>query len=229
MAGWRRCKISTAIDSEVDGAVFKLTVYVLWRRTAGELPERNLAEIHEAVVKSAGEALEMSSVLSLQSAELRVRAALSELQVKINANKVLVFFDSFLEADEYDIKIAWRSRQERRAVNAAAVNEMARLKFLRDEVFADSLLARIWWMQQRPELVSSIGNSVFLEAVTAATAREEADGYESEGLLEFLREFTQWLKSGDARADMTISLFDSLLATLREDDLRDSLQRGFSK
>jgi hypothetical protein len=86
---------------------------------------------------------------------------------------------------------------------------------LRDRVFVDAALSRIWWMTQRPESVNAIGNQMFLDTLQESAAAQHSDSQVSEAkLLPLLVDFVTWLSSGEKRAELAIEIFSTTLATL---------------
>ncbi|MBG0568409.1 hypothetical protein [Actinoplanes aureus] len=121
-----------------------------------------------------------------------------------------------------EVAVSIEKRSERSELKA----ELLRLEFLRDHVFTDAALGRIWWMSQRPELVDAVGSQIFLDTLHESAAAQLSDSQLSEAeLLPLLIDFVTWLSSGEKRAELAIELFATTLATVGRTDLQERLDR----
>lgn len=197
-----------------------------WRCRTTETKYAVVAVVHDLLIKRATPALSASSVFCVDSALVRLLGAISHIETTtLSEVPIEIRATAKLRVSSASYENAARRRRESFLRKAQLEDERGRLEFMRDVIFGDAALGRIWWILQRPDLVSAIGNSLFIETLEAAASARIARSTDTDGdhVVKVLADFVQWLESGDGRTEMAFGLFDALLKTLQQENLRSRL------
>jgi hypothetical protein len=200
IGGWRADKFSIRIRTSNATVVFQVQVW--WRKN----PDISLTTIYDQLVGLSKKALQDLPETGLDSIAIRLRES---------------SFSHFLGSLTVEVAVT----EERDEATKELQAELARLQFLRDNVFVDAALGRIWWMSQQPELVTAIGNEIFLTALQEAAVTQHSDTELSQvKMLPVLIDFVAWLGSGKDRAEFSIDVLAAVFSAMGREDLGKQLE-----
>lgn len=197
LAGWRKDEFSVLLEA---GQKFSVRFRVIWRRPRRTTVAQALADLHDEQVAACRRVLDDFHELGIDSLVIKLREALAPLDVNVWVTAIADQNKSYLEA------------------------ELLRLKFLRDHVFNDAALGRIWWMSQPSQTVTAIGEQVLLDTLRESRGADITDtSVANAKMLPLLIEFVTWLGGGDHRAELAIKVLDRTFTTLALTDFQAKL------
>jgi hypothetical protein len=225
--GRRRIVFTTSLPSDLPGAVFKAKVEVRWLAKPG-IPAH---VVRSAIRREASAVTSALSVLDVDDAADAVQTKMDVVEVSYLSAKVDVKASVELRTEPDSKRLADQRLEDRRQWQAWQQNHRAWLTFLRDEVFADEVLAPIWWMQQRPELISAVGKQTFMEAADAAKVAHTATRSGHDAIVQIIEDLIARIGQDERRLTLALQVLDKTLETFGYSDLRQrfiQLESGLS-
>jgi hypothetical protein len=225
LPSWRRVRFTATLPSDLPGVDFVATITARWRKTRGT-PARVVAPAIRVHLRSAAAAV-------TQTHPTRDPDAARDAVLRDFAVSTVDYAGALIQVHaSIRLRVAPQGRRlaEQRTARARDLQlrqeaERNRLVFLRQEVFADPALARIWWLQQRPQLITAAGEDILVktmeESASAAASRPTQDR-----LLPILTELVAWLARDEPSRRYALYVLDKLLDIVPPpDELRDRLRQ----
>jgi hypothetical protein len=218
--GWQHTAFNTSLPSDLPGSVFTAHVKARWRSNS-KIP----AHVIRARLRDEIAAVTVNrSVAEIDAATDAALTKLAQLTIDHSGSLATVHTGLELKVDIVSKRLADQRLKERREVQIRHQEHRAWLAFLRDEVFADPALARIWWLQQRPELITAVGERTFLDAIAAAETAKTTDRTHQDAIVHIMEELVTGLLQDAENRSIALRLLDKMLNTFRP-DLSIRLQR----
>jgi hypothetical protein len=217
---WHRCKYTTALHSDLDGALFTAEINASWHCSSVLFPSSKIESIVRIGIRARAEQVTSDkSVCDIDAARDAVLAEIAEFRIRHSGDLLIeVQTRVKLNADTNSLRLADQRLLQRRQQKLSQEDERERLLFLRNEVMAEPAMGRIWWMLQKPDLISAVGEKIFTETMQTATNRDV--DIRQNDIVEIIAEFAHWLDSDDGRAKLALNMLDRLLDTFEQEELR---------
>ncbi|MBB4958684.1 hypothetical protein [Micromonospora polyrhachis] len=198
--------LSRDIPSAVEGAHFLADITVQWRGGDNDCVDTIRRSVRELVARKATgyrvtAAAELADLLNAQGSIRRritgTKLVITQLHVRLTAS---------MEAQE--ITAAWEEAQREEAREKLRQRqELQRLRYLRDEIFGDPNIARMYWHLKHPTDISALTSSSFDEVasrLSSSTPTTRAPAGE-QAIATLIGEFLAGLE-GDERAHLVAQL-----------------------
>jgi hypothetical protein len=219
--GRRRTVFSAALPSDLPGAAFKAKIDAWWPAKYS-IPTY---AVRSAIRREASAVTAALSVLDVEDAADAVLTKIHRLEVSYSSTTVNVNSSVRLRIDADSRRLADQRVEDRRQRQTWQENHRDWLAFLRDDVFADEVLAPIWWMQQRPELISAVGQQTFMEAAAAAKVARTATRSGHDAIVQIVEELISRIGQDERRLTLALQVLDKTLETFGYSDLRRRFMR----
>lgn len=210
-------RFTATLPSDLPGADFVATITARWRKTSGT-PARVVAPAIRIHLRSAAAAVtETHSTRDPDAARDVVLREIATSTVDHAGRKIQVQASIRIRATQQSRRLAEQRTARARDLQLRQEAERDQLIFLRQEVFADPALGRIWWLQQSPQLVKAASEEILAQTLTdSATwaARSTASRTTQDGMLSILMEFADWLARDEPARHVALDAFDKLLDIL---------------
>jgi hypothetical protein len=223
--GWRRVKFTARLPSDLPGADFVAIIDARWRRGSGTELRGVEPVIRNHLRREAAAVTRGYSACEPDAAGDAVRRRLVISTVKDTGVTVHVQVKVRLDVTQQGRVLAEQRIARARDVQLHQEAEHARLMFLRQKVFADPALGRIWWLQQSPQLLSAANERMLEKAMEESAnwvAKTRATLRTPDGLVAILTELADWILRDEQTQRAALDVLDKVLTFLDPPDMQNS-------
>jgi hypothetical protein len=160
-------------------------------------------------------------------AQAAANTAIATFHLTVDDIDFRVLGEAMLSIPEESRKVGESLLGRARLQDSELANEHRHLVHLRDRIFTDGTLARLWWLEQSPDLLKAAGENFFTR--TAERAMEENQTkqlVDQDAALPIFLDFAKWVGEETARQEQAVFLLDYVLAIYERDDLRLRLRKA---
>lgn len=213
------------LPSSLPEAYFQATVHVTWPPRREGLSPGLIAKAEQQLRGTLSLTVRQHSVLHVAEAETAVNLALNNSLRLTDAGIQVLAAEAALTAEPAGAELAEQYEALQRDTALATATQHAqvdRLRVLGDHILIDPTLARLWWLDGKPEKLPEMVkmNKVFEDAATLLTARGESS--RTNPIAELIQTFLHDLTPG--HRELLLKQLQQIFLAYERADLADLIK-----